>query len=94
MTISVTQEDIDTAVPRHPCNCAISTAMRRATGRYWLVRPSHHDPMGYVIDRSVIARERYTLPAEANRFARAFDEGLPVEPMTFDFPALDELEAI
>lgn len=78
MLIHVTQEDIDKGVRRECGKCPIALAVSRAFGKpirvgAFLVQFFSAN-MGASVD----------LPPEALAFRKAFDNGLPVQPFSFE----------
>jgi hypothetical protein len=73
--IEVTQEDIDKGRRFRAQDCPLARAISRAfNGRYTSV-----GARGFSIEDS----PRYILPPEVYAFRRAFDDGEPVQPITF-----------
>lgn len=77
MKIEVTQEDIDAGIQQRCYDCPIARALNRHSGKSCRV-----DGFGVRIP----GVGDYPLPPSAMIFASEFDQGLPVQPFTFELP--------
>ena len=76
-TIKVTQKDIDTGSPDDCELCPIAIAAKR------VITDAHIQVSSIVL---YVNDDRRTLPPEAQKFVRDFDNGKPVSPMEFEIP--------
>ena len=76
--IEVTQEDIDRGVRKESCQCPIALALQRCTGYLWAAGPLEACRIG-------VADSDVEFPRDAKRFIRNFDDGLPVQPFSFEY---------
>jgi len=79
MLIEVTAEDIEQGEHTHGTKCPVARALTRANG----------EPCGATYTHlriGIPAREIIATPQPAYDFMNAFDDGLPVEPFTFEIP--------
>lgn len=82
MKVQVTEDDIRNGVKSNIDRCPIARAIRRATGQGWIVGSI----CATIADS---AGQRYIiLPTCAKRFVFAFDNGMDVEPLDFEFDPL------
>ncbi|QDK02061.1 hypothetical protein SEA_GIBBLES_104 [Gordonia phage Gibbles] len=78
MKVTVTQEHIDNGKPYEICNCPIALALKDKDFNHVEVSTigmtaSKDDELLY-----------YTIPTVAKEFIKAFDDGQPVKPFTFE----------
>lgn len=76
--ITVTQEDIDDGCPCDSSLCPVALAMRRRLKDNYIF-----------VDKMVVeigSGNFYALPEKVKCFIRDFDQGLPVEPISFRVP--------
>lgn len=76
ITINVTEEDIKKGEKSCMSGCPVAIAARRATGRK--VRVS----INYLFYE--FGLREHALPHEVSNFVCDFDNGLPVQPITFE----------
>ena len=79
-TINVTQDDIDNGEPACNSACPIALAMQRVFGKDAHVGTEHFWPWATEFPDMPVTGD---LPDEAKDFVRDYDDGLPVEPITF-----------
>lgn len=74
--VEVTQEDIDSGVPTHCCECPLARALSRAAC----------EPVDVVVRKAFFAFDEigFDLPPVAVLFRRDFDAGRYVRPIVFD----------
>jgi hypothetical protein len=76
VTVEVTQEDIDSGMPKICSQCPVALAMRRAEGRVWMV--------GYgVLELLQAPYSVVTAPTGVTQFISDFDRNNPVAPFSF-----------
>lgn len=76
MKIQVTKLDIERGIQRDHRRCAVTRAVRRASGYQKVVSSG----LGWI----TIGQSAYATPSDAHRFIDAYDDGEPVEPFEFD----------
>lgn len=79
MIVIVTQEDIANGKRRAATGCPLALAIERATGRHASVGPQRV---------SIGWHKSLFLPPTAYNFRQDFDNGVPVQPFTFDLDYL------
>lgn len=84
VSVEVTQEDINRGVPSDADRCPVALALKR---RFPKSAPDLHVENNLVIYAPEGDTKRFQVPPEeVQRFTMKFDEGKPVEPLTFAFP--------
>lgn len=80
ITVHVTQEDIDNAIPENGMWCPIARALKREHGLSDEIIVTNR-----VVLREFFGTPLYRLSHAAQRFISAFDSHRPVKPSTFQF---------
>jgi hypothetical protein len=90
LVIEVTADDIRLGVPGNVCRCPVAIAAVRALGGDWAGYLAVEEDIDEVLQVSLYASSRavdpyaaYPLPDDAAHFVGRFDDGEPVEPLTF-----------
>jgi hypothetical protein len=76
MNITITQQDIDGAIPRNAWHCAVARAFQRAERDSGI-------SVGAVTAGPAGNLRKWRLTAPLLEYIRDFDEGRPVYPVTF-----------
>ena len=87
LTVSITADDIRFGSPRNPSACPIARAMRPVVRDALELEAFNQFVLRVLrgrVDVTTAGRDwTGSLPAEASRFVRSFDEEDPVEPVRF-----------
>ncbi|MGH3427741.1 MAG: hypothetical protein ACRDQZ_09275 [Mycobacteriales bacterium] len=76
MTVTVTQEEIESSCPRDSWRCPVANALFRVTGLRWVVERDHC--------RMLANRVEYFFPSNLTAWIADFDAGRRVGPVTFE----------
>lgn len=88
MKVSVLQKHIDTGRPMDPCFCVIAEAISDAIGETVTVDTNEVTRFDHPLHKCDILT--LPLPEKVSRYIGRFDSGLPVEPMEFEVPGLEQ----
>lgn len=82
MTIHITQEDIDNGVARSCIKCPIALALNRQAQLNFIYVDTRDRFSRCVVEYDIF--KEIDLPHKAFLFMKAFDQGKPVKPFSFE----------